>query len=225
MITIGITDDEPLFAAGLSMILNAQPDIRVVWHADEGGAAFQRQEEEPVDIVLMDIQMPGIDGITATRQLVSEPAPARVIVLTTFDTDRHVLSAIEVGAAGFLLKNTPPAGLVSAIETVHRGDAVISPGPTRRLFDAYRGDRSSLKWHQVPLSTDQRTVDSLSNRERDVLTLIANGLTNQEICDHLWLSMPTIKTHIGNLIAKTASTNRVQLALFAFRTGVVATGP
>ena len=224
MITIAVTDDEPLFAAGLAMILNAQPDLRVVWQAGEGGEAVRRQEREPVDVILMDIQMPGTDGVTATRQLLAQSPLARVIVLTTFDSHGHVLSAIEAGAAGFLLKNTPPGDLVSAIRTVHRGDAVISPGPTRTLFETYRGDRSSLSWHKGSLLTDQRVLESLSNREREVLDLIAQGLANQDICDRLWLSMPTVKTHIGNLIAKTGSTNRVQLALFALRTGVVS-GP
>jgi DNA-binding NarL/FixJ family response regulator len=174
-----------------------------------------------VDVLLLDIQMPGTDGLTATRALVARQAPGRIVILTTFDTDDYVLTAVETGAAGFLLKNTPPDELIGAVHTVHRGDAVISPGPTQRLFRRFQQRQEPPAGPDRPLSrVERQAVDTLTGREQQILTLITQGLTNQEICDRLWLSMPTIKTHIGNLIAKTHARDRVQLVLFALRTGL-----
>lgn len=221
MITIGLADDDPLFTAGLAMILQAQPGLRVRWQAGDGAEAVRRHEQDPVDILLLDIQMPGTDGLTATKRLVTSQAPGRIIILTTFDTDDYVLTAIEAGAAGFLLKNTPPDELLAAVRTVHRGDSVISPGPTRRLVRRFRTSRPPAAASPAPSAAERNAVDTLTERERQVLTLIAQGLTNQEICDRLWLSMPTVKTHVGNLIAKTHARDRVQLVLFALRTGLV----
>lgn len=218
MITLGLVDDEPLFTTGLAMILDAQPDMRVAWQAGNGGDAIRQQALHPTDILLVDIQMPDTDGLTATRQLAATGEPGRVIILTTYDVDEYVPAAIEAGASGFLLKNTPPDQLVAAIRTVHDGDAVISPGPTRKLFATFRRPPNAPS---AALSqTDTRMAAELTPRERDVLVLIAGGRTNQEICDELWLTMPTIKTHVGNLLAKTQSRDRVQLALFALRTRI-----
>ncbi|WP_275003795.1 response regulator [Promicromonospora iranensis] len=224
MITVGLADDDPLFTAGLSMILDAQPGLRVSWQAGDGAEAVRRHDVDPVDVLLLDIQMPGTDGLTATRRLVTSQAPGKVVIVTTFDTDDYVLTAIEAGAAGFLLKNTPPDELVAAVRTVHRGDAVISPGPTRRLVQRVRAHPAPAVPAQVLTAAERRAVDTLTERERQVLTLITQGLTNQEICDRLWLSMPTVKTHVGNLIAKTHARDRVQLVLFALRTGLVGVG-
>jgi DNA-binding NarL/FixJ family response regulator len=221
MITIGLADDEPLFTAGLAMILDAQPDMRVLWQALDGIDAVRQHEREQPDVLLLDIQMPTLDGLAATRQLIANDTSSKIIILTTFDSDEHILAAVESGAAGFLVKNTPPDQLISAIHTVQSGDAVISPGPTRKLFAAFR--QGTTTDSSSPQSrTDKRTVAVLTPRERDTLTLIAQGLANQEICDRLWLSMPTVKTHIGNLLAKTNSRDRVQLVLFALRTGIAA---
>jgi DNA-binding NarL/FixJ family response regulator len=216
VITVGLADDEPLFAAGLAMILDAQPDVRVLWQAVDGADAIRRHRCAQPDVLLLDVQMPGIDGIAVTRQLVADGSPTRIVILTTFDADEYVLTAIEAGAAGFLLKNTPPDRLVEAIRTVHRGDAVLSPGPTRRLFASYRARPAATARSRAV--EDQAT--DLTEREREVLALIARGLTNSEICEHLWLSMPTVKTHVGNLLAKTGSRDRVQLVLYALRTGI-----
>lgn len=220
MITIGLADDEPLFTAGLAMILDAQPDMRILWQALDGSDAVRQHHREQPDILLLDIQMPTLDGLATTRRLIANDTGSKIIILTTFDSDEHILSAVEAGAAGFLVKNTPPDQLISAIRTVHSGDAVISPGPTRRLFAAFRQD--TIEFASPQSRTDTRTVARLTPRERDILTLIAQGLTNQEICDRLWLSMPTVKTHIGNLLAKTNSRDRVQLVLFALRTRITA---
>lgn len=218
MITIGLADDEPLFTAGLAMILDAQPDMRVLWQAIDGADAIRHHNQQCPNILLLDIQMPGLDGLAATQRLLAGGTTSKIIILTTFDTDEYVLAAVEYGAAGFLIKNTAPDSVVAAIRTVHQGDAVISPGPTRKLFATFRrrpGDPSA-----IASPTDTRIAEELTPRESDILALIALGRTNQEICDELWLTMPTVKTHIGNLLAKTQARDRVQLALFALRTGL-----
>jgi len=141
VIRIGLTDDEPLLTAGLAMLLGAQAGMEVVWQATDGYEALRRAQSDPVDVLLLDIQMPGLDGLATTRRLVEAGAQGRIVILTTFDTDGYVLGAIEAGAAGFLLKNTPPPRLIEAVRTVHAGDSVISPGPTRRLLTAMRSGR------------------------------------------------------------------------------------
>lgn len=221
VITLGLVDDEPLFTAGLAMILNSQSDMGVVWQAGDGADAIRRQAISPADVMLVDVQMPHTDGLAATRQLAAAGQPGRVIVLTTFDVDEYVPAAIEAGASGFLLKTTPPDQLVAAIRTVHGGDAVISPGSTRKLFDRLQRSRSCPEPARSGTPAERRILDSLTDRETQVLRLVAQGLTNQEICEHLWLSMPTVKTHMGNLIAKTQVRDRVQLVLFALQTHLI----
>ena len=224
--TVALVDDEPLFTAGLAMIIESQEDLEVIWQADSGTVALERQQRNPADVVLMDIQMPVLDGLGATAELIARGLPGRVMVLTTFDTDDHVLQAIETGASGFLLKNTPPDRLLDAIRAVASGDSVISPGPTRRLLHSLRrgpAHGSSLTPVRL-LPSDRLGLEQMTPREREVLALVAAGLTNQEICDRLWLSMPTVKTHVGRLLSKTGSRDRVQLVLFALRTGVTGLG-
>ena len=219
VIRIGLTDDEPLLTAGLAMLLGAQDDMEVDWQATDGYGALRRAETDPVDVLLLDVQMPGLDGLATTRRLVEAGAQGRIVILTTFDTDGYVLGSIEAGAAGFLLKNTPPKRLIEAVRTVHAGDSVISPGPTRRLLTAMRSGRAGGGRQAQPAPV--RLPADLTGREREVLRLVAAGLTNQEICDRLWLSMPTVKTHVSHLLAKTGARDRVQLVLVALRTGVV----
>ncbi|CAM2976761.1 response regulator transcription factor [Actinomyces slackii] len=249
MIRLGLTDDEPLFAAGLAMLLGAQPDMETVWQSVDGHDALRRLSADPVDILLLDIQMPGLDGLSTTREIVARGDDCRVVILTTFDTDGYVLGAIEAGAAGFLLKNTPPQELIEAVRTVHAGDSVISPGPTRRLLTAVRS--GGLGRPDAPGGPDEpsgpavsatvppaasaggaveptpeqaaarRALEPLTEREREILVLIALGLTNQEICDREWLSMATVKTHVSHLLSKTGSRDRVQLVLLALRAGAV----
>ena len=233
MIRLGLADDEPLFTAGLAMLLGAQPDMEVVWQAVDGHDALRRHTRDPVDVLLLDVQMPGLDGLATTGELVSRQAPGRVVILTTFDTDGYVLGAIEAGAAGFLLKNTPPQDLIAAVRTVHSGDSVISPGPTRRLLTAVRTGQvgaASSPGSGAPSDDASRgrshgarsgPLADLTQRERQILALVALGLTNQEICDREWLSMATVKTHVSHLLAKTGSRDRVQLVLLALRTGVI----
>ena len=236
MIRLGLADDEPLFTMGLAMLLGAQPDMEVVWRAVDGNDALMRNAADPVDVLLLDVQMPGLDGLTATRELMARGITGRVVILTTFDTDGYVMGAIEAGAAGFLLKNTPPQDLITAIRTVHDGDSVISPGPTRRLLTAVRtgqvsgtlGNDAGAGRHASEDSVEavraaeaSQQVAALTQREREILALIALGLTNQEICDREWLSMPTVKTHVSHLLSKTGCRDRVQLVLLALRGGVV----
>ena len=236
MIRLGLADDEPLFTMGLSMLLGAQPDMEVVWRAVDGNDALTRNAADPVDVLLLDVQMPGLDGLAATRELMARGITGRVVILTTFDTDGYVMGAIEAGAAGFLLKNTPPQDLITAIRTVHDGDSVISPGPTRRLLTAVRtgqvsstlGNDAGAGRHASEDSVEavraaeaSQQVAALTQREREILALIALGLTNQEICDREWLSMPTVKTHVSHLLSKTGCRDRVQLVLLALRGGVV----
>ena len=236
MIRLGLADDEPLFTMGLAMLLGAQPDMEVVWRAVDGNDALRRNDADPVDVLLLDVQMPGLDGLAATRELMARGTTGRVVILTTFDTDGYVMGAIEAGAAGFLLKNTPPQDLIAAIHTVHDGDSVISPGPTRRLLTAVRtgqvsstlGNDAGAGRHASEDSVEavraaeaSQQVAALTQREREILALIALGLTNQEICDREWLSMPTVKTHVSHLLSKTGCRDRVQLVLLALRGGVV----
>ena len=235
MIRLGLTDDEPLFTMGLAMLLGAQPDMEVVWQAVDGNDALRCYAADPVDVLLLDVQMPGRDGLSTTRELVARGISGRVVILTTFDTDGYVMGSIEAGAAGFLLKNTPPQDLIAAIHTVHDGDSVISPGPTRRLLTAVRagqvsgaGAESSVgstpsegSAEAVRAAEAAQQVEALTQREREILALIALGLTNQEICDREWLSMPTVKTHVSHLLSKTGCRDRVQLVLLALRGGVI----
>ena len=236
MIRLGLADDEPLFTMGLAMLLGAQPDMEVVWRAVDGNDALRCNAADPVDVLLLDVQMPGLDGLAATRELMARGTTGRVVILTTFDTDGYVMGAIEAGAAGFLLKNTPPQDLIAAIRTVHDGDSVISPGPTRQLLTAVRtGQVSSARAgggagrhasedsvEAVRAAEASQQVAGLTQREREILALIALGLTNQEICDREWLSMPTVKTHVSHLLSKTGCRDRVQLVLLALRGCVVA---
>lgn len=220
-IRVGLADDHPLFTAGLAMMIDGQADMRVDWQAIDGSDAIRQHHNDPVDVLLLDIQMPGMDGLTATRQLIADKAPGKIVILTTFDTDQYVLAAVEAGASGFLLKNTPPEQLLSAIRTVFLGDAVISPGPTRRLLANFNAATDIAATLGDANQAELLPLHALTPRENETLTLIATGLTNQEICDRLWLSMPTVKTHISNLLAKTHSRDRVQLVLFALQTGAV----
>ncbi|MBJ2328599.1 response regulator transcription factor [Schaalia cardiffensis] len=219
MIRIGMADDEPLFLAGLAMLLDAQEDMEVSWRAGNGKEALDLAARSSVDVLLLDVQMPLCDGLEATRRFVSRGLSGRIVILTTFDTEGYVLGAIEAGASGFLLKNTPPQSLIDAIRTLASGDSVISPGPTRRLIRAMRETTAPSRTSRERAPSEPISAE-LTEREVEVLALIAQGLTNQEMCDRLWVSMPTIKTHVSHLLVKTGARDRVQLVLYALRTGV-----
>jgi DNA-binding NarL/FixJ family response regulator len=209
-IRVFLVDDQELVRAGFTMLVDSQPDMRVVGQAGDGGEALDRLAVTRSDVVLMDVRMPRLDGVQATRRLQQLPEPPKVIVLTTFDLDEYAFSAIKAGAAGFLLKNTPPADLLSAIRQVYHGDAVVSPSTTRRLLEHFAG--------HLP---DPSDLDHLTAREREVLLEVARGRTNTEIAQLFSLSEATVKTHIGRILAKTGLRDRVALVVLGYETGLV----
>ncbi|MBA1836051.1 response regulator [Corynebacterium sp. zg912] len=218
MITLGLTDDQALFLHGIRNVLDSQPDMEVRWLAANGEEAVQACDSDPVGIVLMDVQMPVLDGIAATRRITQHHPDTKVIVLTTFDDEDYVLGGIGAGASGFLLKDTEPEALLDAIRTVAGGDAVISPRATNQIVAKLAAPTEEA----VALSrADRLALGELTEREREVLIAIARGWSNGEIAERMFISMPTVKTHVGRVLAKTQSRDRVHAALFAYRTGLV----
>jgi DNA-binding NarL/FixJ family response regulator len=213
--TVLIVDDQPLQRIGFRMLLNSSPETTVVGEAEHGAEAVRRTSELHPDVVLMDIRMPGMDGIEATRQILASGGRSRVLVLTTFDLDEYAYGALRAGASGFLLKDARPDELLAGIRAVAGGDAVVAPAMTRRLLEVFTT--------YLPLrgpGEDPR-LTGLTQREREVLTDIAAGLTNSEIAEDLCLSESTIKTHIGRILAKIGARDRVQAVIFAYDTGLV----
>ncbi|WP_308196986.1 response regulator transcription factor [Rhodococcus sp. CH91] len=219
VIRVGLVDDQQLVRAGFRMVLESQADIEVVAEASDGEAAITELARVRADVVLMDVQMPRVDGISATRSLLRSADAPKVVVLTTFDNDDYVVQAIAAGASGFLLKDAPPEDLLSAVRTVYRGDAVMAPRATRSLLHHVSPllDRAERRASPVEIP------DDLTPRELEVLVAMAHGLTNGEIADRFVLSETTVKTHVGRVLAKTGSRDRVQAVLFAFRAGLVRT--
>jgi DNA-binding NarL/FixJ family response regulator len=217
MITVLLADDQPLLRMGFRMILDAQPDIQVAGEAADGEEAVALTASLAPDVVLMDVRMPGLDGIEATRQIVGSGTEARVLILTTFDLDEYAFSGLRAGASGFLLKDAPPDQLLAGIRAVAGGDAVVAPSVTRRLLDAYA--------HQFPddhaTATPSARLDPLTEREREVLLAVAGGLSNVEIAARLVVSEATVKTHVGRILSKLGLRDRVQAAIFAYETGLV----
>lgn len=232
-IRVVLVDDQPLLLSGFSLILSTEPDIEVVAQATDGRQAIDAVARHHPDVVLMDVQMPVLDGIEATRIVVAD-SEAKVVILTTFDRDDYLFDALRAGASGFLLKNAAAEDLVEAIRAVAGGHALLAPEVTRRViskmvnpapvghpggsFDP-RTDAAAVKRH-----TDS-TLDRLTERERDVLTLLARGLSNGEIARELFVSEATVKTHVSNVLAKLGVRDRVQAVIVAFEAGVVAPAP
>jgi DNA-binding NarL/FixJ family response regulator len=206
-----LVDDEALVRAGLRMILGTADDLEVVGEAGDGAEAVEQAHLLAPDVVLMDIRMPRKDGLAATRELRRLPNPPRIVILTTFDADEHVFEALQSGADGFLLKDTPPKSLVAAVRTVHSGTSILSPGITARLARVQRPD---------PAPALARRVAALSGRERDVLRLIARGASNAEIGRELFLSEATVKAHVTHILDRLGCDNRVQAAITAHRAGL-----
>jgi DNA-binding NarL/FixJ family response regulator len=212
-IRIGLTDDQPLFRAGIAMVINSQPDLSVGWEASNGAEAVERCATDPVDLVLMDLEMPRMGGIEAITQIIArEATPPRFIVLTTFDLDDKTFEAVNAGASGFLLKSTDPEFLLAAIRTVHSGSAVLAPSATANLVRRFAGHRS-------PAPNDD-ALEALTPRERDLFALIAAGLSNAEIAADLHLSEATVKTHVSRILGKLELRDRVQLVIYAYRNGL-----
>lgn len=216
-IRVVLVDDQQLVRAGFRMLVESQDDLTVVGEAGNGEEALRLLEDTPADVVLMDVRMPVMDGVEATRRIGVRPDAARVIVLTTFDLDEYAFAAIRAGASAFLLKDAPPADVLAAIRSVHAGDAVVAPSTTRRLLDHFAGILPDGPAPQ--LQHDRLTV--LTEREAEVLTLIGQGLSNTEIAAALVVAETTVKTHVGRVLAKTGARDRVQLVVLAYETGLV----
>ncbi|PFG32490.1 response regulator [Sanguibacter antarcticus] len=226
-IRVAIVDDQQLLRAGFRMVIDSQADLHVVVEAGDGAQAVRLLTDHPVDVVLMDVRMPNLDGLAATAQLTeiwsatrTEAIP-RIIVLTTFDLDEYALTAIRAGASGFLLKDAPPEEMLAAIRTVHSGDAVIAPSTTRRLLDRLV---TPLPHEQLVDSGQACALDSLTDREREVLVLMARGRSNHEVASDLFVAEATVKTHVGRILSKLGARDRVQAVVTAYETGLVRPG-
>jgi DNA-binding NarL/FixJ family response regulator len=214
--TVLVADDQELVRAGLLTILGRQPDLEVVGEAGDGLQAVAAVRRLRPDVVLMDIRMPNLDGLEALRRIMAdgEPAP-RIIVLTTFDLDEYVFAALRAGASGFLLKGTPTEQLVTAVRAVAEGDALIDPSVTRRLIEEFA---------RRPAASPPPGLDELTARERDVLDLVARGLSNVEIAERLVVSAATVKTHVAHILMKLRLRDRVQAVVYAYENGVAQAG-
>ncbi len=217
MIRVLIADDQALVRGGFRVILDSEPDIEVVGEAEDGEQATKLAASLAPDVVLMDIRMPGTDGIEATKRLLGRENPPRVLILTTFDHDEYLYDAIHAGASGFLLKNVSPTHLAHAVRTVATGDALLDPSLTRKLLDEFSK-------RPAPGARAPERLAELTDRELDVLRLLARGLANTEIAQELFLSAATVKTHVSNILAKLHLHDRVQAVVIAYETGLVIPG-
>jgi DNA-binding NarL/FixJ family response regulator len=210
-----LADDQELMRMGFRMVMDTQPDLEIVGEASNGVEAVEATRILSPDVVLMDVRMPELDGVEATRQIVAWQSSARIVILTTFDLDEYVYAALRAGASGFLLKDAPPGDLLAAIRAVASGDAVVAPSITRRLLSSYA--------HRLPapaVAEDERMA-LLTAREREVLLEVARSLSNAEIARRLVLSEATVKSHVGRILAKLDLRDRVQIVVFAYETGLI----
>ncbi|HUA70245.1 MAG TPA: response regulator transcription factor [Solirubrobacteraceae bacterium] len=212
-----LVDDQPMLRMGYRMILDAQPDLNVVGEAENGLEAIDLTARLEPHVVLMDVRMPGLDGVQATERIVASGSDSRIIVLTTFDLDEYAYGALRAGASGFLLKDAPPPDMLSAIRAVATGDAVVAPSVTRRLLSQFV---QHLPGPEQAAEPDPR-VESLTPRERELLIEVARGLSNAEIAERLVLSEATVKTHVGRILGKLGLRDRVQIVVFAYEIGLV----
>ena len=231
VIRVAIADDQELVRAGFAMVINSQKDMQVVAQAANGNEIVEVASKENPDVILMDVRMPNMDGLEATRKILQEDANSntRIIILTTFDLDEYVMAAIHTGASGFLLKDTEPETLLNSIRTVYQGNAIIAPTATKRLIESMiskPNDEEKLK-EEIATKNEQsaNTYDSclndLTDREREVLVEIAHGLSNQEIANKLFISLPAVKTHVAHILGKINARDRVQAVVFAYENSLV----
>jgi DNA-binding NarL/FixJ family response regulator len=219
VIRVLVADDQALVRGSFRLLVDTAPDLHVIGEAATGAEAVEIAIREKPDVLLMDIRMPGMDGIEATRRITGsgQAGAARVLILTTFDLDDYVYAALRAGASGFLLKDTPPADLLAAIRVIAAGDALLAPAVTRRLI-------AEFARRPEPGQQPAATLAGVTDREREVLTLIARGLSNAEIAQALYVTMATAKTHVGRLLAKLGARDRAQLVMVAYETGLVQPG-
>lgn len=214
--TVVLVDDQALVRGGFRMILEAEDDIDVVGEASDGDEAVTVVRKLRPDVVFMDVQMPRVDGLEATRRIVHEEIPTRVVILTTFERDDYVFDALRIGASGFLLKNSPPEDLVHAVRLVAAGDALLAPSVTRKVIEGYV---------RRPVAAGREAeLERLTDREREILGLLATGRSNAELATHLYLGEGTIKTHVSNILSKLGLRDRVQAVVFAYESGLVQPG-
>jgi DNA-binding NarL/FixJ family response regulator len=213
-----LVDDQELMRMGFRMVMETQPDLEIVGEASNGAEAVAAVRDLRPDVVLIDVRMPEMDGVQATRLIVESGSEARIIILTTFDLDEYVYAALRAGASGFLLKDTPPEDLLSAIRAVASGDAVVAPSITRRLLANYAHRLPSPEEDEHP---EDRRLELLTSREHEVLLLVARSLSNAEIAEQLVLSEATVKTHVGRILAKLDLRDRVQIVVFAYENGLI----
>ncbi|WP_043265498.1 response regulator transcription factor [Streptomyces sp. CT34] len=221
-IRVMLVDDQVLLRTGFRMVLAAQPDMEVVAEAGDGAQALEVLRGTEVDVILMDVRMPQLDGVEATRRICAggqQKGAPKVLILTTFDLDEYAFSALKAGASGFMLKDVPPAELLAAIRAVHSGDAVVAPSTTRRLLDRFTPMLPATAAEPV-----RPELERLTDREREVLLLVAQGLSNGEIAARLVLSEATVKTHVGRILTKLNLRDRVQAVVLAYETGLVRAG-
>ncbi|WP_415948199.1 response regulator [Streptomyces sp. KLOTTS4A1] len=218
-VRVMLVDDQVLLRTGFRMVLAAQPDMDVVAEAGDGVEALEVLRTTAVDVVLMDVRMPKLDGVETTRRICAQDRPPKVLILTTFDLDEYAFSGLKAGASGFMLKDVPPGELLGAIRAVHSGDAVVAPSTTRRLLDRFAP--------MLPNTSAQpahKELDLLTGREKEVMVLVAQGLSNGEIAARLVLSEATVKTHVGRILTKLGLRDRVQVVVLAYETGLVRAG-
>ncbi|CRH70435.1 response regulator [Gardnerella vaginalis] len=235
VIRVAIADDQELVRAGFAMVINSQKDMQVVAQASNGNEIVEVASKENPDVILMDVRMPNMDGLEATRKILQEDANSNthIIILTTFDLDEYVMAAIHTGASGFLLKDTEPETLLNSIRTVYQGNAIIAPTATKRLIESMISKPSNESTASEEENTENASrskqnanaynsyLNDLTDREREVLIEIAHGLSNQEIADKLFISLPTVKTHVAHILGKIDARDRVQAVVFAYENGLV----
>jgi DNA-binding NarL/FixJ family response regulator len=212
VIRVLVVDDQPLVRSGFRMVIEERPDLELVGEATDGVQALELARELEPDVILMDVRMPNLDGVEATRRLVESGTQARVLVLTTFDLDEYVYAAIRAGASGFLLKDVEPADLVDAIRVVAAGNSLFGPAATERLV---------ARFAQQPAPDAARSLDELTDREKEILALLATGLSNAELAERLFLSETTVKTHVSSILRKLRVRDRVQAVIAAYDAGLV----
>ena len=219
-IRVLLVDDQDLVRAGFAMVLGSQPDLTVAGEAADGAAAIKLAREVPADVMVMDVRMPGLDGVAATREICQAAERPRILILTTFDLDEYAFAALRAGASGFLLKSAPPEEFLYAIRSIHEGDSVVAPSTTRRLIGRFLPHLPAAP----PNHTNHEDLTDLTAREHEVLTAVGSGLSNTEIAALLHISEATVKTHVGHIMAKLGLRDRIQAVVYAYETGLVRPG-